>query len=260
MRSVGCRPCQPGPAGVHGDLYAAGLAYAHKLFLHAGHALFGRHAVCRARRRGLAFVLGLQRHHARFGHRALRRLFAVLGRHAASGAAVPVAVQHYDRQLERHELSHGHQGLPRHSVQLCRGHWRGMPMRPGRAGAGAAARRRRVGVNRPGLRCDARLGRGAAVPVFSSERSQPLALFALARPVYAAGTHGPVYQPGTLCTSGNYLGRPHWRAGQGPVLRRTLPRCAGAHRVFDDPCHDRQLCSVGRGQLLSALPRLLQPV
>lgn len=32
--------------------------------------------------------------------------FAVLGRHAATGAAVPVAVQHYDRQLERHELSH----------------------------------------------------------------------------------------------------------------------------------------------------------
>ena len=26
--------------------------------------------------------------------------------HATAGAAVPVAVQHYDRQLERHELSH----------------------------------------------------------------------------------------------------------------------------------------------------------
>ena len=58
--------------------------------------------------RGLALVLGLQRHHARCGHGALRRIFAVLGRHAAAGAAVPVAVQHYDRQLERHELPHGH--------------------------------------------------------------------------------------------------------------------------------------------------------
>lgn len=79
-----------------------------------------------------------------------------------------------------------------------------------------------AGLDRPGLRCDARLGRGAAVPVFSSERSQPLALFALARPIYAARAHGPVYQLGTLCAPGNYLGRPHWRAGQRPVLRRAL--------------------------------------
>ena len=49
VRSVGCGPRQPGSAGVHGDLYAAGIAHAHKLFLHAGHALFGRHALCRAR-------------------------------------------------------------------------------------------------------------------------------------------------------------------------------------------------------------------
>ena len=245
---------------MHGDLYAAGVAHAHELFLHAGHALFGRHALCRARRRGLAFVLGLQRHHAGCGHSALRRLFAVLGRHAAAGAAVFVAVQHYDRQLERHELSHGHQGLPRYPVQLCRRHWRGVPVRPGRAGAGAAAGRGPVGINRPGLRRHARLGRGAAVPVFSSERPQPLALFAVARSVYAAGAHGPVYQPGTLCAPGDYLGRSHWRAGQGLILWRALPRCAGAHRVFDHSGHDRQLCGLGRGQLLSALPRLLQPV
>ena len=40
-----------------------------------------------------------------------------------------------------------------------------------------------------------------------------------------------------------------------PALLRYL-----THRVFDHSGHDRQLCGVGRGQLLSALPRLLQPV
>ena len=35
-------------------------------------------------------------------------LFVVLGCHAAAGAAVPVALQHYDRQLEWHELPHGY--------------------------------------------------------------------------------------------------------------------------------------------------------
>ena len=173
---------------------------------------------------------------------------------------MPVAVQHYDRQLERHELPHGHQGLPRHPVQLCGRHWRDVPVRPGRAGAGTAAGRGPVGVNCPGLRRHARLGRGTAVPVFSSERPQPLALFAVARSVYAAGAHGSVNQSGTLCAPGDYLGRSHWRAGQGLVLWRALLRCAGAHRVFDDPGHDRQLCGLGRGQFLSALPRLLQPV
>ena len=173
---------------------------------------------------------------------------------------MPVAVQHYDRQLERHELPHGHQGLPRHPVQLCGCHWRGVPVRPDRAGAGAAAGRGPFGVNCSGLRRHARLGRGTAVPVFSSERPQPLALFAVARSVYAAGAHGPVNQSGTLCAPGDYLGRSYWRAGQGLVLWCALLRCAGAHRVFDDPGHDRQLCGLGRGQLLSALPRLLQPV
>lgn len=47
---------------------------------------------------------------------------------------------------------------------------------------------------------------------------------------------------------------------QGLILWRALPRCAGAHRVFDHSGHDRQLCGLGRGQLLSTLPRLLQPV
>ena len=47
---------------------------------------------------------------------------------------------------------------------------------------------------------------------------------------------------------------------KGLVLWRALLRCAGAHRVFDDPGHDRQLCGLGRGQFLSALSRLLQPV
>ena len=92
-----------------------------------------------------------------------------------------------------------------------------------------------------------------------SDRS-PLALFAVARSVYAAGAHGSVNQSGTLCAPGDYLGRSHWRAGQGLVLWCALLRCAGAHCVFDDPGHDRQLCGLGRGQLLSALPRLLQPV
>ena len=91
-------------------------------------------------------------------------------------------------------------------------------------------------------------------------RPQPLALFAVGRSVYAAGAHGSVNQSGTLCTPGDYLGWSHWRAGQGLVLWCALLRCAGAHRVFDDPGHDRQLCGLGRGQLLSALPRLLQPV
>ena len=40
---------QPRSAGVHGDLYAAGVAHAHEFFLYAGHALFGRYAFCRAR-------------------------------------------------------------------------------------------------------------------------------------------------------------------------------------------------------------------
>lgn len=71
---------------------------------------------------------------------------------------------------------------------------------------------------------------------------------------------GLFYQPGALCAPGNYLGRSHWRAGQGLILWRALPRCAGAHRVFDHSGHDRQLCGLGRGQLLSTLPRLLQPV
>ncbi len=167
VRSVGRGTRQPGPAGVHGDLYAAGVAYAHELFLHAGHALFGRHAFCRARRRDSAFVLGLQRHHAGCGHGALRRLFAVLGRHAAAGAAVSVAVQHYDRQLERHELSHGHQGLPRYPVQLLRPPlaWRACSLCP--RWRWGCRRSRLVGINRPGLRRHARLGCGAAVPVFS---------------------------------------------------------------------------------------------
>lgn len=95
--------------------------------------------------------------------------FAVLGRNAAAGAAMPVAVQHYDRQLERHELSHGHQRLPRHPVQLWGRHWRGVPVRPGRAGTGVAAGRGPVGISCSGLRRHARLGRGAAVPVFSAE-------------------------------------------------------------------------------------------
>ena len=56
----------------------------------------------------------------------------------------------------------------------------GVPVRPGRAGAGAAAGREPVGVNCSGLRRHARLGRGAAVPVFSAERPQPLALFTVA--------------------------------------------------------------------------------
>ena len=145
-------------------------------------------------------------------------------------------------------------------MQLCGCHWRGVPVRPGRAGAGAGAGRGPFGVNCSGLRRHARLGRGAAVPIFSAERTQPLALFAVARSVYSAGAHGLVYQPGSLCALGDNLGRSHWRAGQGLVLWRALPRCAGAHRVFDDPGHVRQLCGLGRGQLLSALPRLLQPV
>ena len=56
----------------------------------------------------------------------------------------------------------------------------GVPVRPGRAGAGTAAGRGPVGINCSGLRRHARLGRGAAVPVFSAERSQPLALFTVA--------------------------------------------------------------------------------
>ena len=95
--------------------------------------------------------------------------FAVLGGHAAAGAAVPVALQHHDRQLERHELSHGHQRLSWHSVQLCGRHWRGVPVRPGSADVGTAAGRGPVGVNRPRLRRHACLGCGTAVPVFSTE-------------------------------------------------------------------------------------------
>ena len=64
--------------------------------------------------------------------------------------------------------------------ELCGRHCRGVPVRPGRAGAGTAAGRGLAGVNRPRLRRHARLGCGAAVPVFSAERPQPLALFTVA--------------------------------------------------------------------------------
>ena len=70
-----------------------------------------------------------------------------------------------------------------------------------------------VGVNRPGLRRHAHLGRGAAVSVFSAELLRPLALFALAGPVYAVGVDGLVYQPGPLCALGDHSGWAHRRAG-----------------------------------------------
>lgn len=71
---------------------------------------------------------------------------------------------------------------------------------------------------------------------------------------------GPVHQHWPVCPPRHLLGGAGGRAGQGPVLRGTLLRCPGPHRLFDHPHHQHQLCGVGGGQLLPQVPGLLQPL
>lgn len=71
---------------------------------------------------------------------------------------------------------------------------------------------------------------------------------------------GPVHQHWSVCPPRHLLGGAGGRAGQGPVLRGTLLRCPGPHRLFDHPHHQHQLCGVSGGQLLPQVPGLLQPL
>lgn len=50
------------------------------------------------------------------GCRPVRAVPPCLRGHPAAGAALPVALRGDDRELERHELPHGHQGLPGHPL------------------------------------------------------------------------------------------------------------------------------------------------
>ncbi len=163
-----------GPAGLtrlHDHLYAAVLPYRHQLFLHAGDALPGRYALRGAGAGYPALVLGLFQPDAGAGVQPVRAVPPCLRGHPAAGAALPVALRGDDRELERHELPHGHQGLPGHPLLIFSGHRAGV-----RAGAGTGGPAGLPGAGGDalcrghGLRPDDGLGRGAALPVFPAER------------------------------------------------------------------------------------------
>ena len=123
--------------------YLAGVAHAHELFLHAGHALFGRYMLFAEREDEiLPSFWGSNAIMLVAGTVLYGVLFAVLGATLLQGLLClwlfNIMIVNWNGMSYLTAIKR----LPRYPVQLCGCHWCGVPVRPGRAGTEGCRRSR----------------------------------------------------------------------------------------------------------------------
>ena len=162
--------------------------------------------------------------------------------------------------MERDELSDSDQGLQRDFAVLY-----GSDHHYIRGGMAAlkdrsAARHCASGRSVRRLRHHAFVGCRFAVPIFSAGKLKRLFVPALGGCLSSAGVYRTVYESWAVRASCHHVDRSDPGAGEGAFLRSAVSRRPGAGRLSDDSRDDRQFCRISRGQFLSEIQELLQPV